>query len=571
MSNFCSKSIFTILIVTTILIMGASVTLADVESPIIAAMQEEMNRSMESLQLENFEKPYFISYSINDLKNITLSASYGALLTNSDSESRYISVDVRVGDYEFDNTPNDVNFFHFPDIFDRFSHSLRRAPIEDDTDALRHRLWLLTDSRYKQALDVLNQKKGQLINKVEEEDRPDDFSREEPSVEIKPLKTLDLNSDIWRANIKEASELFKPHPNILVSNVSMSANLRNQFMINTEGSKMQLSDYTFSISVSAEAKCEDGMTVGHIKTWKASAIADLPSRADLLKGTEELIDELNDLRIAEPADPYTGPAIVMNSAAGVFFHEALGHRLEGHRLRNELEGHTFKGKLGEKVVPDFLTVYDDPTVNSYDGTPLYGYYEYDQEAVKAQRVDLVKDGILSGFLMCRLPTKDIGQSNGHGRADAFSMPVSRMGNLFVETNDPHTYDELVDMLIEQCREQGKEYGLIFDKMTGGETNTSGFGIQSLRCQPLVVRKIYVDDRRTELVRGVELIGTPLNILENVIAAGDDPSVFNGACGAESGYIPVSSVAPSILISKMEIQKTNQESSRPPILPPPAFD
>lgn len=565
--NIKFKTVISVIVV----LIGSSIAVADVESPVITAMEEEMQRSMVKLQLESFERPYYISYSINELKNITLRASYGALLTDSDSDSRYISVDVRVGDYRFDNTPNDVSFFRFPDSFDLFTRGLRRAPLDDDLDAVRQRLWLLTDTRYKQALDALNRKKGELINKVEEEDRPDDFSREEPSVVIKPLKMLDLNREAWIENVKDVSELFKPHPNILTSDVSMSANLRNQFMINTEGSKIQLSDYTFSISVSADAKCEDGMTVSHIKTWKASSIADLPTREDLLQGTADLIDELKALREAEPATPYSGPAIVLNSAAGVFFHEALGHRLEGHRLRNELEGHTFKGKMGEKVIPEFLSVYDDPNITDFEGTPLYGHYDYDQEGVDAQRVELVTDGVLSGFLMCRLPTKDISNSNGHGRSDAFSRPVSRMGNLFVETNDPKSYDELVQQLVDQCREQGKEYGLIFEKMTGGETNTSGFGIQSLRCRPLVVRKLYIDDLRTELVRGVELIGTPLNILENVIAAGDDPAVFNGACGAESGYIPVSAIAPSILISKIEIQKTNQESSRPPILPPPAFD
>ncbi len=562
---------FKTVISVIVFLIGSSIAAADVEIPVITAMEEEMQRSMAKLQLDNFERPYYISYSINELQNITLRSSYGALLTDSDSDSRYISVDVRVGDYTFDNTPNDVSFFRFPDSYDRFTRGLRRAPLDNDLDAVRQRLWLLTDTRYKQALDALNQKKGELINKVEEEDRPDDFSRQEPSVVIRPIKTLDLNREVWTANVKEVSALFKPHPIILTSDVSMSANLRNQFMINSEGSKIQLSDYTFSISVSADAKCDDGMTVSHIKTWKASSIADLPTREDLLKGTADLIDELMALREAEPATPYSGPAIVLNSAAGVFFHEALGHRLEGHRLRNEMEGHTFKGKVGEKVIPEFLSVYDDPNIADFQGTPLYGHYEYDQEAVAAQRVDLVTDGVLSGFLMCRLPTREFSNSNGHGRADAFSRPVSRMGNLFVETNDPRSYDELVQQLVDQCREQGKEYGLIFEKMTGGETNTSGFGIQSLRCRPLVVRKIYVDDLRTELVRGVELIGTPLNILENVIAAGDDPSVFNGACGAESGYIPVSAIAPSVLLSKIEIQKTNQKSSRPPILPPPAFD
>jgi len=541
------------------------------ESPILKAMQEELRRSMDKLEFGDFERPYFTQYTLNEITRQSLSASYGAMLSQNESRSRYLSVDVHVGSYDFDNTPSGTGFFHIPDYYDRFVRRYSLAPLDDDMDALRHRLWLLTDARYKQALDALNKKKGELISKVEEEDRPADFSQESISIRIDPLKELDLDMESWRKVLIDISARFKRYPEILGSDVSMSASLRNQFIVNSEGSKLQLSNYYFTISVQADARCDDGMSVSNIKTWKASSIGDLPLKSDIEAGTQKLIDDLLALREAAPADPYSGPAIVVNEAAGVFFHEALGHRLEGHRLRNEQEGHTFKGKVGQKVVPDFLSVFDDPTVSEFDGVPLYGHYEYDQEAVKAQRTDLVENGILKGFLMSRLPAKDFPNSNGHGRSDAYSRPVSRMGNLFVGTSDPKTYDELTQMLIEECRAQEKEYGLVFEVLTSGETNTSGFGIQSLRCQPILVWKMFVEDGRMELIRGVDLIGTPLNILENVIAAGDDPAVFNGTCGAESGAVPVSSIAPSILISKIEIQKATQKSRRPPILDPPLFD
>ena len=564
------RKIAVILALALLLLYPRAVDAAD-ESPLLGAMQEEMLRSMDKLELEGFETPYFIAYSLNELHHSAMSATYGAIENLNESHTRYISVDVHVGNYQFDNTPSGAEFFYMPDYYDRFSNRLMRAPVDDDLDALRHRLWLLTDGRFKQALDVLNKKKGELISKVEEEDRPDDFSQEKPSVRICPLKTLELDTDKWKQDLQTVSAMFKRYPEILTSGVSLAASLRNQFMANTEGSKLQLSDYYFTVSISASARCEDGMSVYNIRTWKASTLADLPIFSEIQSGTQKLIDDLLALREADPADPYSGPAVIVNEAAGVFFHEALGHRLEGHRLRNEREGHTFKGKVGQKIIPEFLSVVDDPTMKEFDGTPLYGHYEYDQEMVKAQRVELVEDGVLKGFLMSRLPAKEFPNSNGHGRADMYSKPVSRMGSLVVSTNDAKSYDELIDMLIEECVAQEKEYGLIFEVLSAGETNTSGYGVQSLKCQPMMVRKIYVDDRRTELVRGVELIGTPLNMLENVIAAGDDPAVFNGACGAESGSIPVSSVAPSILISKLEVQKSSQKSRRPPILPPPLFD
>jgi TldD protein len=538
------------------------------ESPLLSAMDSELKRSMEMLEFDDFDKPYFICYSLNEVERISIQAEYGALTDVERNRDRYLGVNLHVGSYEFDNTPSDPDFFRMPDYYDRFARNNSKAPLEDDIGVVRRKLWLLTDARYKQALDVLNEKRGELISKVEEEDRPDDFSREESTVHIEPLKTLNFDVDEWKQTMKAVSDMFSDYAEILTSRARLRASLRNQLMVNTEGSRMQLSDYYFTITVDADARCDDGMSVYNVETWKASTVGDLPTRAEIMERTQGLIDELLSLRKAEPAEPYTGPAIIVGEASGVFFHEALGHRLEGHRLRNEEEGHTFKGKVGQKVIPEFLSVYDDPTVDEFNGTPLYGHYEFDQEIVPAQRVNLVEDGILQNFLMSRLPAVGFPNSNGHGRADIYSQPVSRMGNLFVTTSEPHSEDELVNMLIEECKTQEKDYGLVFDVLTSGETNTSGFGIQTLKCRPVLVHKVYVDDGHRELVRGVELIGTPLNILENVVAAGDDPEVFNGTCGAESGSIPVSAIAPSILITKIEVQRTRQESKRPPILPPP---
>ena len=562
------KKRFSIIIALVLVPIFVVTVIAGDKSPLLPAMYDELQRSIEKLEFDGFERPYFISYSLNDFHQIAMSASYGALESNNESHSRNIHVDVHVGDYRFDNTLSGTDVFYIPDWSSR---RLTRAPLDDDVDALKHKLWLLTDAKYKQALDALNKKKGELISRVEEADRPDDFSQEKPSVQINPLKTLEIDKKEWERNLKNVSAMFKRYPQILISSVSLSASRRNQFMVNSEGSKLQLSDYYYTISISADARCDDGMTVYNQKVWMAASLSDLPVLSQISEATQTLIDELTALREAEPADPYSGPAIIVNQAAGVFFHEALGHRLEGHRLRDEHEGHTFKGKVGQKIIPEFLTVVDDPTMKEFNGTPLYGHYEYDQEAIKAQRVKLIEKGILKRFLMSRLPVKGFNKSNGHGRADMYSMPVSRMGNLIVTTDDPKNYNELVDLLIEECKAQGKEYGLIFEVLSSGETYTSGYGIQSFMCQPVLVKKIFVNDRRTELIRDVELIGTPLNVLENIVAAGDDPAVFNGTCGAESGSIPVSSISPSILISKLEIQRSTKKSRRPPILPPPLFD
>jgi predicted Zn-dependent protease len=277
------------------------------------------------------------------------------------------------------------------------------------------------------------------------------------------------------------------------------------------------------------------------------------------------------LREAPVMEPYTGPAIVKRGASGVFFHEALGHRLEGHRTRKESEGHTFKDKIGVRIIPEFLNVYDDPTVSEIGGTELYGHYRYDDEGVKARRAVLVEKGVLRGFLTGRTPVKGIAESNGHGRGDIWSTPVSRQGSLFVTSDKPLSFGDMKKRLLEECRKGGKEFGLIFEEMVSGETNTSSYGVQTLRVRPRVVKKVYVKDGREELVRGVELIGTPLALLEKIAAAGDDPGVFNGVCGAESGWVPVSAIAPSILLPEVEVQKLDRDLKRPPILPPPLHD
>lgn len=305
--------------------------------------------------------------------------------------------------------------------------------------------------------------------------------------------------------------------------------------------------------------------------WKTHQDGGLPDSAAIAYAADSLAGLLLQLRTAPVMDPYTGPAIIRSGASGVFFHEALGHRLEGHRTRRESEGHTFKQKMNQRIIPDFLNVYDDPTLATAAGIELYGKYDFDEEGVSARHTPLVDKGVLTGFLMCRTPIKDIGASNGHGRSDMWNEPVSRMGSLFVATDAPLSFDSLRAWLLEECKRDGKEYGLIFEDIAAGETNTSSYGVQTLRIRPRVVKKVYVADGREELVRGAELIGTPLAVLESIQAAGNDPGVFNGVCGAESGWVPVSAVAPSVLVGEIEVQRMDRNLKRGPILPPPLHD
>jgi predicted Zn-dependent protease len=282
----------------------------------------------------------------------------------------------------------------------------------------------------------------------------------------------------------------------------------------------------------------------------------------------ELGKSLEALRTAPLTEPFNGPVILSGRAAAVFFHEVQGHRLEGQRQRGDEEGQTFTKELGKEVLPTFLSVADDPTLTHFEKTWLNGRYEYDDEGQKARRVDLIQDGVLKTFLMSRLPIASFANSNAHGRAQTGKVPTGRQGNLIVTSTKTEPEAELRKQLIEEAKQQGKPYGLYFEDISSGFAVTQRNSPQAFSVVPLVVWRVYADGRPDELVRGVSIVGTPLAAMKSILATGDKYEVFNGECGAESGTVPVSAVAPAMLMSSMETQKQAQGIARPPILPMP---
>lgn len=567
----------TVLLALLILVAGSGVAQAQGGGsakdgdPLLQALQSEMSRSVARLRLDDFEAPYFISYRLTDVRSTNFRASYGALTNSGGDRYRALAVDVRVGDYVDDNTSDDDGFYYDPRDEDSYTYSRRYAPIDNDTAALRQELWLLTDFRYKTALETFIGERGRRIQKVDKPDRPDDFSAAAKVDRLDQVDTLTIDKKRWENIVRTISARFKSQPLIHASDVDFMATAQIRYLLTSEGTRLRTNLHNYSLAISVETRADDGMPISLETVWKSHMASGMPDSASVAFAADSLAQLLLQLREAPIMEPYTGAAIIRRGASGVFFHEALGHRLEGHRTRRESEGHTFKHKMNQRIIPDFLDVYDDPTQKSAAGTELYGNYEYDDEGVRAQRTPLVEKGVLNGFLMCRTPIKDIKTSNGHGRGDMWNEPVSRMGSLFVTTSTPVSYDALRAQLLEKCKLDGKEYGLVFEDIAAGETNTSSYGVQTLRVRPRVVKKVYVDDGREELVRGVELIGTPLAVLESIQALGNDPGVFNGVCGAESGWVSVSAIAPSVLVGEIEVQRMDRNLKRGPILPPPLHD
>jgi TldD protein len=340
--------------------------------------------------------------------------------------------------------------------------------------------------------------------------------------------------------------------------------------VNTEGTRIQTSQPAWQLFVVAYAKADDGMELPRYESFFGFTEKDLPDDATVLKAVNKMIRDLEALRLAPLTDPYTGPAILSGRASGVFFHEIFGHRVEGHRQKLANEAQTFKKKINELVLSKDFSVYFDPTTRRIADTDLAGYYLYDNQGVKARRVNVVENGVLKTFLMSRTPIEGFPQSNGHGRKQVGLSPVARQSNLVVEVAPSAVQPDLKKLLIDEVKKQDLPFGLYFEDIQGGFTFTGRTIPNAFNVLPLVVYRIYPDGHE-ELVRGVDLIGTPLTTFSKIVAADKNVAVFNGVCGAESGGVPVSAVSPGIFVSQIEVQKKQKSQERLPVLRAPFED
>jgi len=534
--------------------------------PVLQALEREMKRAFEVLKQKGDPSPYFISYSVRENSSFNIESSLGALRSSNRELSRLLDVDVRVGEYQLDSThqirgPRGTNTgpnFTYPVLM----------PIDNDIDALRSVIWLETDQKYKAAVERFIQVKANRTIKVDEEDTSADLSRESKQTAVLPLAAVDVDVRNWEDRLKTYSALFKRYPEIYEGTVSLSADADNDYIVNSEGTSIQHGGSLVRLSVYARTKAEDGMELYRFEAFDAYSLDRLPSAETVRQTIETMVKDLRALRAAPVIEPYTGPAILSGRASGVFFHEIFGHRIEGHRQKNESEGQTFTKNVNQSVLPDFISVIDDPTAERIGGVDLNGHYAFDDDGIPARKVNVVEKGILKNFLMSRSPISGFENSNGHGRKAPGYRTVGRQGNLIVQATNTVSDDRLRAMLIEEARKQGKTFGLLFKDISGGFTLTGRASTQSFQVTPIMVYRIYVDGRPDELVRGVDLIGTPLTSFSKIVAAGDKPEVFNGVCGAESGYVPVAAISPAILTTQIEVQKKSKSSDRLPILPPP---
>ena len=543
-----------LLALTALLLPGA-------DSPLLTTMSEELQRNFQVLKSKGDTPPYYLAYEVSDIETHEVGATLGNVNSQLGTHNRYLDITLRVGDPKLDNYRRVRG--------DRIQFTAATPiSIDDSPSAIKPRMWLDTDRIYRAAAERLVRIKTNQQVKAADRDQSADFSKEEAYAHTQAPAKVTFDDKKWADNVRQWSNELRAFPDLLGSAVSVSAQSDNRTLVNTEGTRIEHGRGFARIVISASAKAKDGMDISDFESFEAFDPAGLPTTDKVKAAVRQVGQNVQNLLVAPTAEPFVGPAIFSGRASGVFFHEIFGHRIEGHRQKDESEGQTFTAKVGEKILPDFLSVTFDPTKKQMAGIDLNGWYQYDDEGVAARPVVSVENGVLRNFLMSRSPIEGFDHSNSHGRRQPGLEVVSRQSNLIVSSTKAVTDAALRQLLIEEIKKQNKPYGLYFNDITGGYTTTGRSGAQSFKVIPIMVYKVFADGRPDQLIRGADIVGTPLASFAKILATSDKVDVFNGYCGAESGSVPVSAVSPSILISEIEIEKKDSGQDLLPLLPSP---
>lgn len=555
--------------------------------PILRAMVDEVNRA-KLLSVANLDVPYYIEYSLDDAQNFTVSASLGGLLSVSNSRGRLPTTRVRVGDYKFDNT----NYL-YSEYFSGSRYDPENLSLDDNYAVLRHSLWLSTDRAYKTAVEAIARKRAALKNITQNQDLPD-FWKAEPYQKILPIQRQDVDSPKWTSRVRDFSAIFSRYPEVLGSAVQFSALQSTHYMLNSEGSTIRIPDSVFFLQVRGAGQAPDGMTVRDAIVMQSLEIGKLPPEAEMQKAITDVAEHIKALSAAPPGEVYSGPVLVEGMASAQIFAELLGGNLNVPRkpigepgrpvpfFASELEG-----RIGSRILPEFLSVVDDPTQTSFNGIPLFGQYQVDEEGVVPKPLTIVEKGKLQNLLLTRQPVKGFDGSNGHARLPGGSGARSAtFSNLFVRSTEAVTGEELKKRLIEMCKQRNKPYGIIVRKMDYPSsaavdevrrimTGISQSGGSSKPISiPILVYRIYPDGKE-ELVRGVRFRGLSVRSLKDIMAVSEETYVFHimdnlapFALMGAGGYITAESVvAPSMLFEDLELEKPQDDQPKLPVVPP----
>jgi predicted Zn-dependent protease len=534
--------------------------------PLLQAMRDEAARS-KNLNISGVEAPYFIQYTIDDADAFTVSANLGGVVRRQRARARVPDIDVRVGDYKFDNT----NFGGFggPRMADGF-------PVEDSYAVVRRYFWLQTDIAYKAAVEALSRKRSALRGVTQNEDIPD-FARAEPVRRIGQFTPLTIDENTWTDRIRSLSALFRQYPDIVYSTVDLEANNGGYYLVNTEGTEVKEPENVVLVRARAVAQAADGMNIRDGVAFQASDANQLPSEIEMGKAIAEMARNISALTRAPRGEEYTGPVLFEGQAGPQIMAEVLARNLAparrpvggggrgGATAASELEG-----RMGARVLPDSFDVVDDPTLPQWHGRALFGSYGVDREGVLPKPLRLIEKGVLKGFLLTRQPVRGFEGSNGRSRLPGGAgVSGAAPSNLFVTSSNAQPLAEMKKNLIDLIKQRAKPYGIIVRKMDfPSSAGAVGQGVRSLSV-PILVYKIYPDGRE-ELVRGLRFRNFNVRSLKDILAAGDDSQAFE-YMNSQGGYSAETCViAPSFLIDDLELYVPEEELPRLPVVPPPAM-
>jgi TldD protein len=513
--------------------------------PVLQAMHAELDRSKSQLKLEQMGTPYYVDYRVMELDDFSAEAAYGALRNNVRTQIRYLRVVVRLGNYKQDS------------FYGQGQGTVEILPLGSDVLALRHQLWLATDQAYKAATEALTEKQAHLKDFTVEQP-VDDFSPADPVKSLAPHASLEVDPKPWLKRLEEASSLSKNDPAVESFSSWLNFRVVTRYFINTEGAEVRDSRSLNELGIAGSTQAADGMRLDRNWLYTSGDLKELPPQKEFLDMGTQLIQTMKALREAPLADEeYHGPVLFSAEAASSIFADLVGDNVLG--LKPDL-GQSARTKgawatsLKTRVLPEFISVDDDPTMASMDGKVLLGHYDVDDEGVKAARVPVIENGKLVNYLVSRTPIRDFPASNGHGRARfPANAPGPSLGNLIVKSSEPVPHDQLKAKLIDLCKQRELPYGYFVETL-------------GPRHSPRLLYRVWVKDGHEELVRGGIFGDLDTRSLRNdLIAAGDDVNVDN-----HTQNIPHSILSPSILFDELEVKRENVSKGKLPEYPPPAL-
>ncbi len=510
---------------------------------LLEALLTELDRSKTQLKMDQVQTPYYIEYRVNELEDIGAEAAFGALRENQHMHVRVLRVVVRIGDYKQDS------------YFGRGQGESSILPLDNDPIALRHQIWLATDDAYKAAGQALAEKQAAMKQFSADPNPVDDFAKAPQMIAIEPTASLKIDEAAWKRTLEEVTSLYKEYPDVQSVTASARFSAINEYLVNSEGTVTRSGKTTYNVQLSSSAQAADGMRLSRSPAFMVARPEELPTRDALLGEAKKMLETVVALRQAPIVEEeYRGPVLFAADAGNDIVASLIGQNVLGQKPQlgkpNRTTG-AFATSYKTRVLPNFLSVVDDPTLKDFHGKSLVGSYAVDSEGVKAQAVDTIENGMLTNYLLGRQPIRDFSTSNGHGRAAPGSFPGPSLGVLLVKSSETQSPDELKKRVIQMVADQGKAYAYRVETL--GPANS-----------PRLLYRVYAKDGHEELVRGAVFSELDIRALRSdLIAVGNDPLVSNRVGGA-----PTTIISPSLLFDELEVKRADTSKDKLPDYPPP---